>query len=515
MISRRTGFCLTLALSFGSFSLGVSESALAQPTEPPADASPKSGDDAAKPTEASAEAPKDEQAPAEAPKQARAESQPDKESPVAQRTPSSTGATDTIAEPEKREETALPLTIERLPGSGYPSIQTRGLKYGSLWMNFHGQQFPYMPSTSNRPGMRIAISGSVWNDLSYTKIGVDRSLAGANINDQNRWATQTRGVLRTTATYNATGGWFAQGNAEVVLVGDQTPDATTKVLPNADDLWVRAGMWNVFDVTVGRFQGWEIANHYGMALDQNTLERSGAWLVASSLPKPTDGYGLTHFWDRQNFILGAYALHVYPTKYLRGELLGHFGAGNNTSQPNQMDVRPSVIFDIGWLKLKGGLEYGKAVPQDATRKMRDTRNGYGLAAQFVFAPYVEFGGSFGRGFEDVVDKDDAADLKASNTAQTAGGFLNFSPGHEPLVFGFGAFENHSENFRVDNRVGPRLGKIDTNDQWLLFGAVQYTLWEQLYLKFVLSHASNKIDDYDAGMYVNNAISGRFRMMFLF
>ena len=66
-----------------------------------------------------------------------------------------------------------------------------------------------------------------------------------------------------------------------------------------------------------------------MGLDQNTLERSGAWIVSSSLPRPTDGYGLTYFWDRQDYLLGGYAAHVYPTKFLRGELLGHIGAGGS------------------------------------------------------------------------------------------------------------------------------------------------------------------------------------------
>jgi hypothetical protein len=136
-------------------------------------------------------------------------------------------------------------------------------------------------------------------------------------------------------------------------------------------------------VTVGRFQAWEIANHFGMALDYATLERQGAWIVSASLPRPTDGYGLTYFWDRQNFLLGTYALHVYPTKYLRGELLGHVGVGNsaNASNPYQMDIRPSAIFDIGWVKLKAGYEYGKAIPQDKEEDVRDSRNGWGLAAQ--------------------------------------------------------------------------------------------------------------------------------------
>ncbi len=106
-------------------------------------------------------------------------------------------------------------------------------------------------------------------------------------------------------------------------------------------------------------------------------------------------------------------------------------------------------------------------------------------------PYVEFGGSFARGFEDVLDKDGQADLNSSNTVGTYGGFLNASPGFRPLVFGFGAFLNSWEDMRIDNVPGPHYGKVDTNDQWLLFGAVQYTLWEQLYFKFVVSHASNE------------------------
>jgi hypothetical protein len=322
-------------------------------------------------------------------------------------------------------------------------------------------------------------------------------------------------VFRVTPTYNAADGWFVQGNAEFVLHGDMRPDPSTGVLASTDDLWVRAGKWNLFDITVGRFQGWEIANHFGMALDQNTLERAGAWIVTSSLPKPTDGYGLSYFWDRQDYMLGTYAVHVYPTKYLRAEVLGHLGAGNNTSGPNQLDVRPAAIFDIGYVKLKAGWEWGTAVPQDSKQKVRDSRNGFGFAAQFVLAPYVELGGSFARGVQDVLDKDSNADLEGSNTVMTYGGFLNASPGHKPLVLGVGAFQNHWENFRIDNNVGPHNGEVDMNEQLQIFGAAQYTLWEQLYLKFVLSRASNHVEHYKSGIYTNTALSARFRVMFLF
>src|SRR5690606_12725042 len=177
-----------------------------------------------------------------------------------------------------------------------------------------------------------------------------------------------------------------------------------------------------------------------------------------------DGYGLTYFWDRQNYLLGTYAVHVYPTDYLRAEILGHIGAGNSrfASNPYQFDIRPSAIFDIGWLKVKAGWEYGRAVPQDDSNESLDARNGFGVAAQGVFAPYVEFGGSFGRGYQDVMDNNGLVDLEGSNTAQTVGGFLNASPGHEPLLLGVGAFFNSTEDFRVNQNAGPQQGEVNTN-----------------------------------------------------
>jgi hypothetical protein len=422
--------------------------------------------------------------------------------------PTQTTATGTSIE---RERSVALVGVEELPASAYPATYTRGIKYGSLWLTFHGQQWPYMPLIEGGPGLRIGFSGSLWNDLSYTKITADPKLASANITDQNRWTTQSRGVLRVTPTYNAKNGWFAQGNAEFVAHGDMQPDVLTKQLGTNDDLWVRVGKWNLFDVQVGRFQGWEIANHFGMGLDQNTLERAGAYHPSAKI-KSTDGYGLSYFWDRQDYLLGAYAAHVYPTKYLRAELLGHIGAGSNTGNPYQFDVRPAAIFDIGWVKLKAGLEYGKATPQNAKLQNRDSRNGYGFAAQFVINPWVEFGGSFARGFQDRITDKGQVDLEGSQTVQTFGGFLNASPGYEPVVLGFGAFRASQKDMRPDLTRG---GNVDTNDQTEIFGAAQYTLWGQLYFKLVVSHASNHVEHYNAGIYTNKALSTRFRVMLLF
>jgi hypothetical protein len=500
MTLRRNRCGLGVALSIGSLCLCFNAPALAQ--DEPAPAPSPADDSSAKPAEAPAGTPAEK--PAVEPEKAATEAAP----PAPQAPPTETTASGTSVE---REKSVTLLGIELLPGSAYPAVQTRGIKYGSLWLTFHGQQWPYMPMIAEKPGLRVGVSGSLWNDLSYTHVSAQSKGDG----DQTRWTTQTRGVLRFTPTYNATGGWFAQGNAELVLHGDNTQDPLTKTLATSDDLYVRVGKWNVFDITVGRFQGWEIANHFGMGLDQNTVERQGAFITGGSAAQPTDGYGLSYFWDRQDNLLGGYAAHVYPTKYLRGELLGHIGAGNATTSPYQLDVRPAAIFDIGWMKLKGGLEYGKAKAQDQNKQQNVQKNGYGFAAQFVIAPWVEFGGSYARGFTDTVDDKGQAVLDKSYTVSTYGGFLNASPGYEPLVFGFGAFNNTFEDMRPDATMGPHYGKTGTNDQFQIFGAVQYTLWSQLYIKFVLAHASNHVENFNNGIYTNTSLSGRLRLMLLF
>ncbi len=99
--------------------------------------------------------------------------------------------------------------------------------------------------------MRIGFSGSLWNDVNYAHITAESK----SDSDQNRWSTQTRGVLRVTPTYNAKNGWFAQGNAEFVLHGDMQPDPVTKTLGSTDDLFVRIGKWDVFDITVRPLPG--------------------------------------------------------------------------------------------------------------------------------------------------------------------------------------------------------------------------------------------------------------------
>ena len=125
-----------------------------------------------------------------------------------------------------------------------------GLNGGSLWLSSQGLQWPYLPRTA------IGISGYAWLDTNY------RSLTDGNPSatyDRKDLTVQGRAVLRVTPTYSK-GEWFAQVQAELVANKTQTtPSANADV----DDLWIRIGKWNAYDLTVGRFEAFEGALGHG------------------------------------------------------------------------------------------------------------------------------------------------------------------------------------------------------------------------------------------------------------
>ncbi len=299
-------------------------------------------------------------------------------------------------EDEPSEGEGLRVTLEVVPASGYPSWKVRGIPGGSLATTMHGMQWPYLPAKGDEETLRLGVSGFVWTDLSYVRIesGLEDSYP-----NQKRLATQARGVLRISPTFSTPEGWFAQGQWEAVGHGDMLIQNSN--LASTDDLYVRVGKWKVFDFTAGRFQGWEIANHYGMGLDLNTLERNGAAIEAQAA-KPVPAYGLTYYWDRKDGRLGHYALHLYPTDFLRFEMLAELGTGTEGIL-RQTNLRPVGVLDLGFLKVKGGLEYGVALPQGDDEKRRIFKNGFGVAVQGVFDPWLEGGISFARGYEDLID----------------------------------------------------------------------------------------------------------------
>jgi hypothetical protein len=416
--------------------------------------------------------------------------------------------------PDAAEEQRTAIGIERLDGAAFPAPRTRGIPGGSLAFTMHGLQAPYLPALGGA-GLRVGVSGSLWSDGSYAFI---KSGLAPSQPSQKRLAMQSRGVLRVTPTYSTPSGWFAQAQAEYVALGDQQLDTGTNVVGFTDDAYVRAGKWDLIDIQVGRFQGWEISNHYGMGLDINTLERDGA-AIDSQSTKPKDAYGLTYFWDRADGRMGSYAVHVYPLDFLRFELLGQFGAGTNLGQMIQTNFRPSAVVDFGIIKLKGGVEYGKAIHQEddiESQKDSSSRNGYGVALQFVLDPHIEAGASYSMGFEDKNNLfTGLRDDDASNTVTGISGFINGRV-IESLVLGVGALYSRWENLSTDQRIGsPHFGEHDFDRQFQAFGAVQYSFWDVFYLKFVGAYAHWRHQDRASTPFANKMTSARLRFMVLF
>lgn len=383
---------------------------------------------------------------------------------------------DTAAAPESFEpDPDYGFGVMRLPNAAYPELKIRGIKGGSLWFTFHGQQWPYMPMRGTKPGVMLGLSGYAWLDPSYARMKTTEE----NNADHTTWRTQGRAVVRLTPTYSQDE-WFVQAQAELVANSNQNTTRTTD--PDTDDLWIRAGQWNKFDVQIGRFEGWEIY-HFGMGLDLNTFERMGAYLGPEGAPQI---YGVTYGYYRDD--IGNIAGHYYPTDYLRFELLGKFG---NLSDRNTIGARPVGVLDLGYAKVKIGGEYFKETEQDADQPRERELRGVGAAIQGVLDPYVEAGINGGYGLTDAIDNEDVLDQEGTFTTYSYGGFANFGGFFENLVVGGGANYTWKDNVQKEPS-GPNMGRVGEFDHLQVFGAVQYALFGQLYLKVVGAYAKARL-----------------------
>jgi len=432
---------------------------------------------------------------------------------------------DTSPVPEVAEEPALPvepppLYVEHLGPSSYPG-KLRGIYGGSLWLepSFAGLQWPYMPKSG------VGVSGSVWIDSGYEKIA-----RGPNSPDTSRYLQQGRMLVRVTPTYSD-GRFFVQGQAELVANECQTAGSAclNAGTVDTDDLWIRVGKWNSWDIKAGRFEGWEVY-HTGMGLDINTLERRGAQqegVAGTTLPVP-DYYGSTYLQYRPSGLgLGYLAFHAYPTEIFRFEILGALGTDNATSDgKNYLGIRPTLVFDWGWLKIKGSGEWVRNTdgtqqlvpdPNDSSKllkqddKYNQTKKGFGLAAQFVFDPRVEFGANVGRGTQVTTDNNGNANDTASFTTLSLGGFANLRLGGW-IVGAGGNWTTQDDN----HSVGGNLSDYSAHLQ--AFAALQYIVSKQLFIKAVLAYA--RADFSPSGgsvdsVFSNEMYSGRVRLMYLY
>ena len=403
---------------------------------------------------------------------------------------------------ESKSSPIAPISIEGLPASAFPAPNVRGINGGSLWLTAHGLQWPQLPAIGAPGTARLGLSGSVWVDTSYLKVDSGLPATDPSIKE---WRQQSRLVLRASPTYNAAADWFVQGQGELVLRGAAPTRTEDNIV--ADDLYVRVGKWNRFDLTAGRFQGWEIY-HLGMGLDLNTVERDGA---RTEITAPVDLYGVTYFWDRPNGP-GRLAAHVYATDYLRFELMGTIGS----SGLNVLGVRPVAVLDLGIIKVKAGAEYGKETPRQQSADRLDSllRRGGGGTIQVVLDPVLEAGVAAARALIDAYNVQGVLDAGRSSTTTSYGAFANVRV-LDPLILGAGANYTEENNLKVD--VTGTLNDIRTHLQ--VFGAAQYWLWDQLYIKGVFAYANahvNRLSDPPpVADFRHTMLSGRIRLMYLF
>ncbi len=397
---------------------------------------------------------------------------------------------------QQQQQPTGPGPVERLSGAAFPEWTTRGLPGGSLWLSgsMHGMPWPYTPRTG------LGVSGYVWSDGGYEIIKRGNQTEA----DIKYLVNQVRGVVRLTPTYSM-GAHYVQGQTELVLNGDQSQPQPVNV--TTDDLWLRVGTWKSWDVQVGRYEAFEVY-HFGMGMDLNTLERQGPVDTVRAVP---DVPGLTSFSYRQNGVANA-ALHEYLwDSRVRVELLGQYGFDAAASLDG-FGVRPAVIFDLGWLKLKGAGYWKKQFPVRSTSKEVRYQSGFTGAAQFVFAPYVEGGVSVAQETTDHyltqnVNDPNAAmgdyDGLGSLTTVAVGGFVNARVVDKLLV---GPGLNHV-------RETDQVGGTFTNTQG--FVAAQYAVGGQFFVKLVGGWARARLASGGKEPWENAMLSVRLRLMYLF
>ena len=470
--------------------------------------------------------------------------------------PNPPAETETSPQPKAEPQTAAPpLTASEATPTPAPYIEhmgpetfpgrLRGLHGGSLWLepSFHGLQWPQNARTG------LGLSGGLWVDSGYQTITRDigdemskRNPPLPQLPNSSMFVGQGRGLLRVTPAY-VHEGFFVQGQAELVGNLCQTASVNNTVCNTGtfttDDLWIGFGQRNLWDVKVGRFEGWEVY-HLGMGLDPYTLERMGAGMFGvdshTGLEAPSF-YGVNYLHDRPTDGLAVEhaALHVYPLEYLRFELLAKLGADNyradsstgpGAAAATYLGGRPTAILDIGWLKFKIGAEYLERTPvlqtlDGASKKKSPVEKlvlkGAGASVQFVFDPIVEFGLNAAIGKHSYTDKTGGAfplpeDFAKSYTTKSFGGFANVRVADGWLA-GVGA----NWTTQLDEYMATGSSANDYTTHLQGFAALQYLLAGQLYIKAVFAYARAKFQASDTGVPVwnNDMYSGRIRLMYLY
>jgi hypothetical protein len=177
---------------------------------------------------------------------------------------------------------------------------------------------------------------------------------------------------------------------------------------------------------------------------------------------------------------------------------------------------------MGIVKAKLAGEYGTRGSQvdDENDKSEFSQKGIGAAVQAVINPHVEAGISAAISAQDTKTIMGTVDEPRSNRNRTIGGFVNGRV-LGPLILGAGAHVTRVHTLEKNRRFDPpdpRFGYHNYSNNFIAFGAVQYSWWDRMFLKLVVSHANYEFEDniqLIPQSFTYKSWSGRVRAMFLF
>jgi hypothetical protein len=334
----------------------------------------------------------------------------------------------------------------------------------------------------------------------YIDTGYEKSLkALGSEKDVEFWLQQGRFMLRVTPTYS-TGSFFVKASAEFLAHVDEIHGEEHI---DTDDAWLKIGMWDLWDLQLGRYEGWEVY-HKGQGLERDTLEDLGAF-------DGPDIYEVNYAFYRQNGF-GQAALHLYPTDYLRFEVGTVFG---NDLGFNSIGVRPAGILDFGMVKLKIAGEWRQQKNQEKGKLQEVEQRGFGGSLQFFFddpgvALPIQLGVNGAYGLVDKIDPFGKVDEKGSVDTLSLGGFLNMGVASASIGLGY----NHT--IQGDRQRNDQSGKVGRFVHQQAFASVKHPIVvPQATAKVVFAYARTDLKPGFGNDRINEMYSVRLRLLYTY
>ena len=311
-------------------------------------------------------------------------------------------------------------------------------------------------------------------------------------------------MLDATATYSR-GNFFVQGKGQLLARVDSLrfEDVSARDFIDTDDAWIRFGMWDTFDLQVGRFEGWTVYEK-GEGLERDTLEDQGA-------ADGADIYEVNYAFYRQDGF-GQLAAHLYPFDWLRFEVKSVFG---NEQNMNAWGVRLAGIADFDWLVLKAAGEYRKGEHQEDDGKQENKMRGGGGSVQFrLGAPTDRFRARFGLnvayGIVDRIGPFGEVDETGSPDTLSLGGFANLGLWSAVLGLGY----NHTIEYDRQ-REAEHAPPGHFVHQQAFFSVRHPVVLPQLMAKLVVAWARAEREPGVGDPHTNDMFSVRLRLYFTF